>query len=118
MIWANNQLWQYSKNDSTKIVALLDEAKNEKEDTNFPLYFANKFIGIRYVASTLERNKTEKLVINLQELDCTTLVEKCSCSHPLCKNKAIHLQTVLHFSAKDSLRQWSYILSHPTSLFL
>ena len=61
MIWANNQLWQYSKNDSTKIVALLDEAKNEKEDTNFPLYFANKFIGIRYVASTLERNKTESL---------------------------------------------------------
>ena len=42
MIWANNQLWQYSKSDSTKIVALLDEAKNEKEDTNFPLYFANK----------------------------------------------------------------------------
>ena len=55
MMWADNQLWQYSKNDSTKIVALLDEAKNEKEDTNFPLFFANKFIGIRYVASTLER---------------------------------------------------------------
>ena len=36
---------------------------------------ALNFINIPYVASTLEVNDEEKLVVNLQEVDCTTLVE-------------------------------------------
>lgn len=36
---------------------------------------AQKFIGTPYVANTLEVNDEETLVINLKEVDCTTLVE-------------------------------------------
>jgi hypothetical protein len=35
------------------------------------------FLNTPYVASTLEVNDEEKLVINLRELDCTTFVENC-----------------------------------------
>lgn len=35
------------------------------------------FLETPYVASTLEINETEQLVINLRELDCMTLVENC-----------------------------------------
>jgi len=35
------------------------------------------FLGTPYVASTLEINETEQLVVNLRELDCMTLVENC-----------------------------------------
>lgn len=37
--------------------------------------FGETFLGTPYVAKTLEKNKTEELVINLEELDCTTFVE-------------------------------------------
>lgn len=36
---------------------------------------ALNFVGVPYVANTLEVNAEEKLVVNLQEVDCTTLVE-------------------------------------------
>ena len=36
---------------------------------------ARKFIGVPYVAHTLDINEDEKLVINLHGLDCTTYVE-------------------------------------------
>ena len=35
------------------------------------------FLETPYVASSLEGNENEQLVINLQELDCTTFVENC-----------------------------------------
>lgn len=35
------------------------------------------FLGTPYVAATLENGLEEKLVINLQEMDCTTFVETC-----------------------------------------
>ena len=57
------------------IEALLRDAKQQPKNTNFPLYFARKFLDIPYVAHTLEINDDEQLVINVEELDCTTLVE-------------------------------------------
>ena len=36
---------------------------------------ARKFIGVPYVAHTLDINENEKLVVNLHGLDCTTYVE-------------------------------------------
>lgn len=39
-----------------------------------PIY-AKTFVGIPYVAKTLEINPTEELVLNFSELDCTTFVE-------------------------------------------
>lgn len=66
---ANDQLSTYSKADSAEIVSLL---KNGEAST---LYYAEKLLGRPYVAHTLEVNSEEKLVVNLRQLDCTTLVE-------------------------------------------
>ena len=61
--------------DSTVICQLLDEARLQPRTTNFPLFFARKFLGVPYVAHTLEINDEEQLVVNTRQLDCTTLVE-------------------------------------------
>ena len=61
--------------DSITICRLLAEARHLPATTCLPLHFAQKFIGIPYVASTLEGDKHERLVINTRQLDCTTLVE-------------------------------------------
>lgn len=58
-----------------RIEGLLKDAKQQKSSTNFPLFFARQFLDVPYVAHTLEVNDEERLVINADELDCTTLVE-------------------------------------------
>lgn len=65
----------YTREDSLKVVALLEEGRRQPEGTNMPLFFAGKLKGAPYVAATLEVNPKEELVVNLRELDCTTLVE-------------------------------------------
>lgn len=65
----------YSGADSTFIVKVLDDARSLPRSTNFPLHFARQFMGIPYVAHTLEVCDPERLVVNTRELDCTTLVE-------------------------------------------
>ncbi len=65
----------YTRADSLKVERLLAEAALRGDVTNWTLYFAEKFIGTPYVASTLEVNDEEELVVNLRQLDCTTLVE-------------------------------------------
>ena len=57
------------------IEGLLQDASKKKSDTCFPLFFAREFLDVPYVAHTLEVNDQEELVINVRELDCTTLVE-------------------------------------------
>ncbi len=64
----------YLKSDSVKVVSLLRKAQADKP-SNLMLYFAHQFEGVPYVAHTLEISATEKLIINLRELDCTTLIE-------------------------------------------
>ena len=64
----------YLKSDSVKVVSLLRKAQADKP-SNLMLYFAHQFEGVPYVAHTLEISATEKLIINLREFDCTTLVE-------------------------------------------
>ena len=61
--------------DSVTVCQLLAEAKKQPASTNLPLFFAKQFIGRPYVASTLEGDRDERLVINTRQLDCTTLVE-------------------------------------------
>ena len=56
----------YSKADSTKVVKLLREASRLKSSTNWMTYFGKQFCGVPYVAKTLERNKTERLIVNLR----------------------------------------------------
>ena len=65
----------YQQSDSITICRLLDEAHSLPRTTNFPLFFARKFLGVPYVAYTLEVNDDERLVVNTRLLDCTTLVE-------------------------------------------
>ena len=65
----------YQQSDSITICRLLDEAHSLPRTTNFPLFFARKFLGVPYVAYTLEVNDDERLVVNTRQLDCTTLVE-------------------------------------------
>ena len=61
--------------DAQKIGSLLMEASKLSKGENIPLFFARKFIGIPYVAHTLEVNDDERLVVNTRQLDCTTFVE-------------------------------------------
>lgn len=64
-----------TKSDSAQVVALLSEAKAKRGDENRMLWFGKKFIGVPYVAHTLENGDKEHLIVNLHELDCTTFVE-------------------------------------------
>lgn len=50
------------------------------------LYYARKLLGVAYIANTLEVNDNEQLVVNLRQLDCTTLVETV-CALTLCARK-------------------------------
>lgn len=61
----------YTKADSALVVALLKDAPEQDE----VLYYARRLIGVPYVGGTLEKADLEKLVVNLAQLDCTTLVE-------------------------------------------
>lgn len=66
---------EYTKEDSTLVVSLLRDAKSKRGNENRMLYFGKKFIGVPYVAHTLEKGDKEHLIVNLHELDCTTFVE-------------------------------------------
>lgn len=61
----------YTKADSAQVVRFL-KMDAGKDDV---LFYARQFIGVPYVAATLEKCDPERLVVNLQQLDCTTLVE-------------------------------------------
>ena len=61
----------YQQSDSVKICQLLGQANHETS----ALWFARQFLGVPYVAHTLEVNDDERLVVNTRQLDCTTLVE-------------------------------------------
>lgn len=66
---------EYTKEDSTLVASLLRDAKSKRGNENRMLYFGKKFIGVPYVAHTLEKGDKEHLIVNLHELDCTTFVE-------------------------------------------
>lgn len=66
---------EYTKADSTRVVALLQEARTQRGTENPVFYFGKKFLGLPYVAHTLELGEQEHLIVNLHELDCTTFVE-------------------------------------------
>ena len=61
----------YISADSLTICRLLDK----DDSTTSTLWFARQFLGVPYVAHTLEVNNDEQLVVNTRQLDCTTLVE-------------------------------------------
>ena len=66
-----------AQTDSTRVVALLQKGAKQPTGICLPLFYAEQLKGTPYVASTLEINQTEQLVVNLRQLDCTTLIETC-----------------------------------------
>jgi hypothetical protein len=65
----------YRTSDSIKVVKILRQAQLQPRQSNFQLFFARKFLNIPYVGGTLDICDDEHLVINLRQMDCTTLVE-------------------------------------------
>ena len=61
--------------DKTTVERLLSEAESLAEGSNLTLFFARKFVGLPYVANTLEVADPECLVVDTRRFDCTTLVE-------------------------------------------
>ena len=82
--------------DAQKIGSLLMEASKLTKDTNIPLFFARKFIGVPYVAHTLEVNDDERLVVNTRQLDCTTFVETVTALTLCAYNKEYSYDAYLH----------------------
>ena len=66
---------EYTQSDSALVVKLLDVAKHQRGTENPIFYFGKKFLGLPYVAHTLELGDKEHLIVNLHGLDCTTFVE-------------------------------------------
>lgn len=75
MAQTRNQRPIYQKGDSITVCRLLSEVQHQLGGTNIPLFFARQFLGVPYVAHTLESEGEERLVVNTRQLDCTTLVE-------------------------------------------
>lgn len=65
----------YWRSDSIKVARLLRKATLLDSGSNLMIYFARELRGLPYMGKTLERNKEERLVINLRQMDCTTYVE-------------------------------------------
>lgn len=70
-----NATADYTREDSVKVMRLLEEGQKQHRKVNFILFYARKLVGIPYIAQTLEVNSRERLVVNLRQLDCTTYVE-------------------------------------------
>lgn len=75
----------YTQEDSLKITQLLELGRKQPKGTNMTLFYARQFLGVPYVAKTLEVTYSDSygepeecLVINTRELDCTTFVETVS----------------------------------------
>lgn len=67
----------YTPGDSTFITGLLQKYNAAKmSGGSLMLAIAGEFTGNKYVTGTLEQGSNEPLVINTQELDCTTFVEQ------------------------------------------
>lgn len=64
----------YTAADSVRVCQLLVKPMTGSTGSDV-LFFARQFIGIPYVAHTLEVADPERLVVNLRQMDCTTLVE-------------------------------------------
>ena len=74
ILWSACSLFA-NEQDSIKVEKWLKEAISLPQDSCRTLYFAKKMLGVPYVAGTLDGNDEEQLVVHVDQLDCTTLVE-------------------------------------------
>ena len=69
----------YSREDSLCVAKLLEKGLKAPANEPLTLFYAKELMNRPYVAHTLEiKDKEEHLAINLQSLDCMTLVENVS----------------------------------------
>lgn len=61
--------------DSLLVMELLKKSRSCPKGTSKMVYLGRMLRGTPYVGHTLEVNKSEDLVVNLRELDCTTFTE-------------------------------------------
>lgn len=66
---------EYTQADSIRIESILKQAKGKVPLEEAMIWFGRQFLGVPYVAHTLEEGSTEHLIINTRALDCTTFVE-------------------------------------------
>ncbi|MBP5338988.1 MAG: DUF1460 domain-containing protein [Prevotella sp.] len=90
-----------SQNDSLFVEKVLNEAPADAD----VLYFARQFLGLQYVAHTLEVNDKEQLVVNTRQLDCTTLVENAAALALCHKNQADNYASFCHYLCQLRYRQ-------------
>ena len=88
---------QDNDTDSLNVVRWLGEARLLPSTTCYPVFFAKKFLGVPYVAHTLEVNDKERLVINTRQLDCTTLVENVVALTLCMRNNRYSYHDYLHY---------------------
>ena len=74
LVWMAIPLWA-NKQDSVRVEKWLTEASCLPVDSCRTLHFAKQMLGVPYVAGTLDGDEYEKLVVHLDQLDCTTFVE-------------------------------------------
>lgn len=87
----------YDKKDSVRVESLLSDAAHLPKGTNVIVYLGKRLEGIPYVAKTLERNKTEKLIVNTTQLDCTTFVENVLAMYLCVKNGQLKFRNFCHY---------------------
>ena len=64
-----------AETDSVRVEHLLKEALSLPDDSCRTLHFAHRLMGTPYVSGTLDTSNEEQLVVHLDKVDCTTLVE-------------------------------------------
>ena len=65
----------YSTNDSLFVTTLLQKYSHAEYNGELLLNVAQEFMGHKYTAGTLDKGDEERLIVNTEELDCTTFVE-------------------------------------------
>lgn len=85
------------RTDSVRIVSLLKEAAALKnKPASWMLWMGKKFVGVPYVAGTLDAMQEEQLVVNTRQLDCTTYVEMVAALSMCAKNHETRFADFCH----------------------
>lgn len=91
----------YEMEDSVLVEKLL---RTDIASESTTLRYARFFLGRPYVAHTLEKADPEQLVVNLRELDCTTIVETVGA---LTRARSVDIPSFADFcQALERLRYW------------
>lgn len=94
----------YVREDSTRVVQLLQMGLTQPRSTNLMLFYAEQFKDKPYVSRTLEVNEEEELAVNLGQLDCTTLVETVTALVLTTQHKSQRWTDFLHWL--QTIRYW------------